>query len=133
MKKQLKQEQPCVLHLVPNCVWCRLDADRYSDKDFERLNAQRREQFESGEKFNQIASTAAKHKDMTGHRTLLQLGLHERAQAHEAASQVGNAGSNPNTRVDGRCDHRCKHSNNTRNTAGSALPSIRTCACRSSM
>jgi len=30
-------------------VWCRLDADRYSDKDFERLNAQRREQFESGE------------------------------------------------------------------------------------
>ena len=58
---------------------------------------------------------------------------HQRAQPGEAAPQVRHSRCNPNSRVRRRPDHPRRHSNNTRTNAGSALPSMRTCACRSSM
>jgi uncharacterized protein len=50
------------------------------------------------------------------------------ARASETAARVGDSRRDPDPRLRRQCDHARKHSSSTRTKAGSALPSIRTCA-----
>src|SRR5439155_24669648 len=83
------------------------------------------------QQLDQIPALTAKHEHMPVERVLLQRRLHHRAQAHKTASQVREAGHNPDMCV-GR-NHARSSFSTVRSSPTSALPSMRICAPASLM
>ena len=75
-----------------------------------------------------VAPAAAEHKHVAGERLVLKHRLHLRAQAVEAAAQIGHAGGEPDLRARWKLDHLRRLSRTCRTNAESAPLSTLTIA-----
>src|SRR5215472_8557593 len=106
-----------------HCTFFRLRPDETAT--FQPLGEQTESVAIPPKELDQIATPAAEDENMARVRILLQRRLRDGTQPGEAASQIGNAGGNPDIRAGGQRNHRPTRSRTRRRLSASTGPSMR--------